>query len=71
MFVQAHVDALEQERTERKKLERDLEEASHRLNMAHEEIRRLTDEVDLARKTQHVCGKWVHLSRLFENDPRC
>ncbi|XP_062872105.1 coiled-coil domain-containing protein 30 [Trichomycterus rosablanca] len=52
----AHSEELEQERTERKKLERDLEEASHRLSMAHEEIRRLTDELDLARKTQQVCG---------------
>ncbi|XP_053499110.1 coiled-coil domain-containing protein 30 isoform X2 [Ictalurus furcatus] len=47
---------LEQERTERKKLERDLEEASCRLTMAHQEIRHLTNELDLARKAQKACG---------------
>ncbi|XP_053339361.1 coiled-coil domain-containing protein 30 isoform X3 [Clarias gariepinus] len=47
---------LEQERTERKKLERDLEEASLRLTMAHQEIRHLSDELDLARKAQDTCG---------------
>ncbi|KAK7132217.1 hypothetical protein R3I93_018697 [Phoxinus phoxinus] len=39
---------------ERQKLERDLEEASSRLAMAHKEIRHLTDELDLARKLQNL-----------------
>ncbi|XP_053096752.1 coiled-coil domain-containing protein 30 isoform X3 [Pangasianodon hypophthalmus] len=52
----AHSAELEQEHTERKKLERDLEEASCRLTMAHQEIRHLTDELDLARKAQDACG---------------
>ncbi|MCJ8741626.1 hypothetical protein PDJAM_G00072810 [Pangasius djambal] len=51
-----HGAELEQECTERKKLERDLEEASCRLTMAHQEIRHLTDELDLARKAQDACG---------------
>ncbi|XP_060794196.1 coiled-coil domain-containing protein 30 isoform X6 [Neoarius graeffei] len=51
-----HSAELEQERTEKKKLERDLEEASCRLAMAHQEIRHLTDELDLARKAQEACG---------------
>lgn len=50
---------LEREHTERKKLERDLEEASCRLTMAHQEIRHLTDELDLARKAQDPCGKCI------------
>ncbi|XP_056304644.1 LOW QUALITY PROTEIN: coiled-coil domain-containing protein 30 [Danio aesculapii] len=41
---------------ERKRLERDLEEASNRLAMAHKEIRHLTDELDVARKVQNLCA---------------
>ncbi|XP_065142035.1 uncharacterized protein ccdc30 isoform X3 [Paramisgurnus dabryanus] len=52
VHLQAHGEELNRER---QKLERDLEEASCRLAMAHEEIRRLTDELDLARKIQNVC----------------
>ncbi|KAG1961824.1 coiled-coil domain-containing protein 30 isoform X2 [Pimephales promelas] len=51
---EAHSEELCKERTERQKLERDLEEASSRLAMAHEEIRHLTDELDLARKVQNL-----------------
>ncbi|XP_056130964.1 coiled-coil domain-containing protein 30 [Lampris incognitus] len=36
------------------RLERDLEEASHRLSMAHNEIRHLTDEVESARLSQRA-----------------
>ncbi|XP_051735804.1 coiled-coil domain-containing protein 30 isoform X2 [Ctenopharyngodon idella] len=50
----AHGEELGRERTERQKLERDLEEASSRLAMAHKEIRHLTDELDLARKVQNL-----------------
>ncbi|XP_043081104.1 coiled-coil domain-containing protein 30 isoform X2 [Puntigrus tetrazona] len=50
-----HSEELGRERTERQRLERDLEEASSRLAMAHKEIRHLTDELDLARKVQNLC----------------
>ncbi|KAK1801761.1 hypothetical protein P4O66_022407, partial [Electrophorus voltai] len=53
---QAQSEELEQERTEKRTLERDLEEASSRLAMAHKEIRSLTDELDVVRKTQAACG---------------
>ncbi|KAK3519096.1 hypothetical protein QTP70_016321 [Hemibagrus guttatus] len=59
----AHSVELERECTERKKLERDLEEASCRLTMAHQEIRHLTDELDLARKAQDACGPDLQTSR--------
>lgn len=59
VFIQAHSVQLEQEGTERKKLERDLEEASCRLTMAHQEIRHLTDELDLARKIRDTYGKFI------------
>ncbi|XP_058858491.1 coiled-coil domain-containing protein 30 isoform X2 [Acipenser ruthenus] len=45
-----HDAELSSERRRRECAERDLDEASRRLSMAHEEIRRLTDEVDIARK---------------------
>ena len=44
---------MSQERGGRQGLERDLEEASRRLAMAHQDIRRLTAELDTARKNQH------------------
>lgn len=37
------------EQNERQRLERDLEEASRRLAMAHQDIRRLTNELDAAK----------------------
>ncbi|MGH0121387.1 UNVERIFIED_CONTAM: hypothetical protein FKN15_077789 [Acipenser sinensis] len=46
-----HDAELSSERRRRGCAERDLDEASRRLSMAHEEIRRLTDELDIARKT--------------------
>ncbi|XP_017565576.2 coiled-coil domain-containing protein 30 isoform X2 [Pygocentrus nattereri] len=52
----AHSEELAQERKERQKLERDLEEASSRLAMAHKEIRNLTNELDLAQKAQTISG---------------
>ncbi|XP_026187368.1 coiled-coil domain-containing protein 30 isoform X3 [Mastacembelus armatus] len=45
----AHSEEVSQERTERQRLERDLEEASRRLAMAHQDIRRLTNELDAAK----------------------
>ncbi|XP_058849404.1 coiled-coil domain-containing protein 30-like isoform X2 [Acipenser ruthenus] len=45
-----HDAELSSERRRRECAERDLDEASRRLSMAHEEIRRLTDELDISRK---------------------
>ncbi|XP_063739318.1 coiled-coil domain-containing protein 30 isoform X3 [Eleginops maclovinus] len=45
----AHSEQISQERNERHRLERDLEEASRRLAMAHQDIRRLTNELDTAK----------------------
>ncbi|XP_013126597.1 trichohyalin isoform X3 [Oreochromis niloticus] len=45
----AHSEEISQERNERQRLERDLEEASRRLAMAHQDIRRLTNELDAAK----------------------
>ncbi|XP_063064000.1 trichohyalin [Engraulis encrasicolus] len=42
----AHGEEVLKQREERVRLERDLEEASRRLTMAHEEIRHLTDQLD-------------------------
>ncbi|CAL8368818.1 unnamed protein product [Lota lota] len=51
--VPLHEEEVSQERGGRQGLERDLEEASRRLAMAHQDIRRLTAELDAARKNQH------------------
>ncbi|XP_071331914.1 coiled-coil domain-containing protein 30 isoform X3 [Trachinotus anak] len=45
----AQSEEISQERNERQRLERDLEEASRRLAMAHQDIRRLTNELDVAK----------------------
>ncbi|XP_072304733.1 uncharacterized protein ccdc30 [Eucyclogobius newberryi] len=47
----ARIEEITQERIERQRLERDLEEASRRLAMAHQDIRRLTNELDAAKNT--------------------
>ncbi|KAM3872406.1 uncharacterized protein ccdc30 [Diretmus argenteus] len=44
-----HREEMSWEQGERQRLERDLEEASRRLAMAHQDIRRLTNEVDATR----------------------
>ncbi|XP_016891752.1 coiled-coil domain-containing protein 30 isoform X2 [Cynoglossus semilaevis] len=44
-----HTEQMSQEQNERQRLERDLEEASRRLAMAHQDIRRLTNELDVAK----------------------
>lgn len=49
LLYQAHSEEVSQERNERQRLERDLEEASRRLAMAHQDIRRLTNELDAAK----------------------
>ncbi|XP_072223655.1 uncharacterized protein ccdc30 [Leuresthes tenuis] len=45
----AHNEEISRERNERQRLEKDLEEASRRLAMAHQDIRRLTNELDAAK----------------------
>ncbi|XP_073326884.1 uncharacterized protein ccdc30 [Pagrus major] len=45
----AHSEEISRERNERQRLERDLDEASRRLAMAHQDIRRLTNELDAAK----------------------
>ncbi|KAM6046159.1 coiled-coil domain-containing protein 30 [Theristicus caerulescens] len=45
-------EELEREQASRARVERDLDEATQRLMMAQEEIRRLTDELDAQRKEQ-------------------
>ncbi|XP_067422412.1 coiled-coil domain-containing protein 30 isoform X2 [Emydura macquarii macquarii] len=50
--LQSHNEELEKEKALRKRVERDLDEAARRLQMAHEEIRRLTDELDMQKKEQ-------------------
>ncbi|XP_028438599.1 coiled-coil domain-containing protein 30 isoform X3 [Perca flavescens] len=47
--TKAHSEQISQEQNERQRLERDLEEASRRLAMAHQDIRRLTNELDAAK----------------------
>lgn len=48
--------------SERLRLERDLDEASCRLSMAHKEIRRLTDELESAHMTLKTHGEKKRLS---------
>nr|XP_033486069.1 coiled-coil domain-containing protein 30 isoform X3 [Epinephelus lanceolatus] len=56
-MTKAHSEQISQERNERQRLERDLEEASRRLAMAHQDIRRLTNELDAARNNNlDPCG---------------
>lgn len=49
-------------------LERDVEEASARLAMAHKEIRRLTDELESAHLTQKAYGKSLHWSHIHTHE---
>lgn len=51
---------------ERSRLELDLEEGSRRLAMAHNEIRRLTDELESAHLTQRAFGKKILISYLLK-----
>ncbi|XP_061759800.1 coiled-coil domain-containing protein 30 isoform X2 [Nerophis ophidion] len=52
----AHSEEISHERNERQRLERDLDEASSRLEMAHQEIRRLNNELDVAKSNSlDVC----------------
>ncbi|XP_077461554.1 uncharacterized protein ccdc30 [Stigmatopora argus] len=56
----AQSEELSREQDERRRLERDLEEASNRLGMAHQEIRRLNNELDVSKTNSlEPCGKCV------------
>ncbi|XP_029361943.1 coiled-coil domain-containing protein 30 isoform X8 [Echeneis naucrates] len=48
-MTKAQSEEVSQERNERQRLVQDLEEASRRLAMAHQDIRRLTNELDVAK----------------------
>ncbi|XP_037540194.1 coiled-coil domain-containing protein 30 [Nematolebias whitei] len=54
----AHSEEISRDRNERQRLERDLEEASRRLAMAHQDIRRLTNELDEARNNNQNTSEW-------------
>uniref|UniRef100_A0A3Q4GRT8 Coiled-coil domain containing 30 n=1 Tax=Neolamprologus brichardi TaxID=32507 RepID=A0A3Q4GRT8_NEOBR len=62
----AHSEEISQERNERQRLERDLEEASRRLAMAHQDIRRLTNELD-ASELQGTVQEVENLRKEVEN----
>ncbi|XP_077583785.1 uncharacterized protein ccdc30 [Stigmatopora nigra] len=49
IITPAQSEELSREQDERRRLERDLEEASNRLGMAHQEIRRLNNELDVSK----------------------
>ncbi|XP_029995426.1 coiled-coil domain-containing protein 30 isoform X2 [Sphaeramia orbicularis] len=56
-MTKAHSEEISQERIERQRLARDLEEASRRLALAHQDIRRLTNELDAAKNNNlDPCG---------------
>ncbi|XP_011475219.2 coiled-coil domain-containing protein 30 isoform X3 [Oryzias latipes] len=48
-IIPAQLEQVSREQSERLRLEKDLEEASRRLAMAHQDIRRLTSELDAAK----------------------
>ncbi|XP_055366361.1 coiled-coil domain-containing protein 30 isoform X2 [Betta splendens] len=50
----AHNEEVSQKEHELQRLERDLEEASTRLTMAHQDIRRLTNELDAAKNNNNL-----------------
>ncbi|TNN87744.1 Coiled-coil domain-containing protein 30 [Liparis tanakae] len=59
---------ISQERNERQQLERDLEEASRRLAMAHQDIRRLTNELDAAKNNNQDQSDMMKLQRAKEQN---
>ena len=70
-----HSEDLSRQCSDRQQLERDLDEASRRLAMAHLDIRRLTDELDAARKnhgmsgTIHGTGVTLHMN--YQHQTTC
>ncbi|XP_062419995.1 coiled-coil domain-containing protein 30 isoform X3 [Pungitius pungitius] len=64
----AQGEQISQERRERQRLERDLEEASRRLAMAHQDIRRLTNELDAAKLNHLDQSDMMKLQRAKEQN---
>ncbi|XP_067826156.1 coiled-coil domain-containing protein 30 [Heptranchias perlo] len=65
--IATHEEDLEKERKLRDRAERDLDEAARRLQMAHEEIRRLTDELDMEKKV-HSNNDFMELDKAKEQN---
>ncbi|XP_069775019.1 coiled-coil domain-containing protein 30-like isoform X2 [Narcine bancroftii] len=61
IHLQTHEAGLLKERKLRERAEKDLDEAAQRLQMAHEEIRRLTDELDMEKKVKSNIGNHSEL----------
>ncbi|XP_030278409.1 coiled-coil domain-containing protein 30 isoform X5 [Sparus aurata] len=66
----AHSEEISRERNERQRLERDLDEASRRLSMAHQDIRRLTNELDAAKNNNLDPSDMIKLQRAKEQNDR-
>ncbi|XP_040009974.1 coiled-coil domain-containing protein 30 isoform X2 [Xiphias gladius] len=66
----AHSEEISQERNERQRLERDLEEASRRLAMAHQDMRRLTSELDVAKNNNLDSSDMKKLQQAKEQNDR-
>ncbi|XP_062282631.1 coiled-coil domain-containing protein 30-like [Scomber scombrus] len=66
----AHSEEISHERSERQRLERDLEEASSRLEMAHQDIRRLNNELDVAKNNNLDPSDMLKLQRAKEQNDR-
>ncbi|XP_041062178.1 golgin subfamily A member 4 [Carcharodon carcharias] len=67
--IATHEEDLENEKKLRERTERDLDEAARRLQMAHEEIRRLTDELDMERKL-HCNNDFMELNKAKEQNSK-
>ncbi|KAM7412168.1 hypothetical protein PAMA_021901 [Pampus argenteus] len=70
VHLQAHSEEISHERNERQRLERDMEEASSRLAMAHQEIRRLNNELDIAKNNNLDPSDMMKLQRAKEQNDR-
>uniref|UniRef100_A0A665T6F2 Coiled-coil domain-containing protein 30-like n=1 Tax=Echeneis naucrates TaxID=173247 RepID=A0A665T6F2_ECHNA len=66
----AQSEEVSQERNERQRLVQDLEEASRRLAMAHQDIRRLTNELDVAKNNNLDSSDMMKLQRAKEQNER-
>ncbi|XP_062889157.1 coiled-coil domain-containing protein 30-like [Mobula hypostoma] len=68
-MAKTHEGDLNKERKLREQAEQDLDEAARRLQMAHEEIRRLTDELDMEKKV-HCSTDFMELDKAKEENSR-
>ncbi|AWP09482.1 putative coiled-coil domain-containing protein 30 [Scophthalmus maximus] len=69
-MTKARSEEISQEQNERQRLERDLEEASRRLAMAHQDIRRLTSELDVAKNNNLDSSDMMKLQQAKEQNDR-